>query len=525
MFKSHFSLTSNLSIVLILILITFITYMNILPNQLFYDDEELIYKNTYVQNLRFSPRFFTENMIAGAGKTSNMYRPVLLTSFAIDYLIWGGSPAGFHLTSIFLHAANSVLIFFLITKLFGKRLLAALTSILFTIHPVQTEAITYASGRTDPLFTFFCLISLLFFLSSLTIRKDRLGKYLLSLFFFILALLSKEAAMILPFLVGLIYLVTYHKDKLNRTQLIKIFSPFIFIDILYLVLRLSILNFGNILNFYQTANSYSQNISIRIFTFTKVFFEYIGILLFPKDLIFARDIQFVTSFINPWVILFFLFVGILLLISIIFWKENKLFLFGFFWFFITLAPVSGIIPINNIIAEHYLYLPSLAFFLICAYFFIYLWNKFPNPSQQIFLMIILVFIFIALSTRTIIRNLDWRDPITFYTKSLSQSPWNVSMRHNLAMTYADKGEIDRAIKEYKTLISLADVYPNTHHNLADAYKVKGQYKEAEEEYMKALKIDPNFYFSYYGLIDLYQKTGEKEKLEEIMKKIQKLKLR
>ena len=166
MVKSHFSLTSNLSIVLILILITFITYMNILPNQLFYDDEELIYKNTYVQNLRFSPRFFTENMIAGAGKTSNMYRPVLLTSFAIDYLIWGGSPAGFHLTSIFLHAANSVLIFFLITKLFGKRLLAALTSILFTIHPVQTEAITYASGRTDPLFTFFCLISLLFFLSS-----------------------------------------------------------------------------------------------------------------------------------------------------------------------------------------------------------------------------------------------------------------------------------------------------------------------------------------------------------------------
>jgi Tfp pilus assembly protein PilF len=140
-------------------------------------------------------------------------------------------------------------------------------------------------------------------------------------------------------------------------------------------------------------------------------------------------------------------------------------------------------------------------------------------------MIILVFIFIALSTRTIIRNLDWKDPITFYTKSLSQSPWNVPMRHNLAMTYAEKGEIDRAIKEYKILISLADVYPNTHHNLADAYKVKGQYGKAEEEYKKALKIDPNFYFSYYGLIDLYQKTGEKEKLEEIIKKIQKIQLK
>ena len=87
------------------------------------------------------------------------------------------------------------------------------------------------------------------------------------------------------------------------------------------------------------------------------------------------------------------------------------------------------------------------------------------------------------------------------------------------MAYAETGKIDLAIYEYKKIIDITDIYPNTHHNLANAYKTLGKYKEAEDEYYKALKIDPNFYFSYFGLADLYQKTGEKEKFERIVKKI------
>ena len=92
------------------------------------------------------------------------------------------------------------------------------------------------------------------------------------------------------------------------------------------------------------------------------------------------------------------------------------------------------------------------------------------------------------------------------------------------MTYAEKGLYDVAIFEYKTLIQLSDVYPNTHHNLANSYKAKGLYKEAEVEYKKALKMDPNFYFSYHGLADLYQKTGEKKKLNEIMNKLKQIQM-
>jgi len=157
---------------LILVFLTFLTYFNILPNRLFYDDEELIYKNFYVQDLRFIPKYFTENMIAGAGKNSNMYRPILLLSFGIDYSIWMDNPFGFHLTSIILHSLNAVLIFFILRKIFHGGLFPFLSALFFIVHPIQTESVTYASGRTDLLFTFFGLISIFLFLSFLDTGKN-----------------------------------------------------------------------------------------------------------------------------------------------------------------------------------------------------------------------------------------------------------------------------------------------------------------------------------------------------------------
>jgi tetratricopeptide (TPR) repeat protein len=154
------------------------------------------------------------------------------------------------------------------------------------------------------------------------------------------------------------------------------------------------------------------------------------------------------------------------------------------------------------------------------FYLIYL--KINTPIGKNTWTALLLMIFISLFVRTIVRNQDWKDPITFYSKSLKQSPDNLPMRHNLAMTYAQMGNLDYAIEEYNLIISKADIYPNTHHNLANAYKEKGLYKQAEEEYYKALQIDPKFLHSYAGLVDLYKKSGEKDKLEAVLKKIESL---
>ncbi len=501
---------NNLFIGIFFLLVTFLCYHNILNNKLFYDDEELIYKNAYVADLRYWPKYFSENMVAGAGKTSNMYRPVLLLSFAIDHTIWNVNPLGYHLTSIFLHAANAFLVFLLIQCLFKRKILASVTALLFIIHPVQTEAVAYASGRTDLLCSFFVLLSLLF-----SLRKNILPATV----FFILALLSKETAVILPFLLILILLID-KTGKYSHKKLSIITVVFLGIDFVYIFLRLTVLNFGNTLNFYQTGNLYSQNLFVRLLTFPQAFFQYLQLLLFPKELIFARNITYVSSPVNPAVIMFLLItIGLLFLI---YKTKNKILFFSSGWFFLTILPVCGIIPINSIASEHYLYLPSIGFFLLVASIFIFLWQKFSNRNHRIILSVFCLTVFSLLIIKTIIRNNDWRDPITFYTKSLTQSSWHIPMRNNLAMAYAENKQTDLAIAEYKNLIALSDVYPNTHHNLANIYKEQGKYKEAEEEYQKAIALDPTFIFSYYALADLYEKTGEKEKLKEIMIKIQNL---
>lgn len=515
--------SSRFFLPVLIIIITVITYINILPNQLFYDDEELIYRNNYVQNLTYLPKYFSENMIAGAGKSSNMYRPVLLISFAIDYSIWKNNPVGYHLTSIFLHVINSLLVFFLILKLFDNKLLSFFTSVFFAVHPVQSEAVAYASGRTDLLFSFFGLSSILLFLSYLIPKKAPSSFYLFSLLSFILSLLSKETAVILPFILILILTLFAAKLNIDKLRASFIIFPYFFITAVYVSLRLTLLNFANTLNFYSAPSAYSQNLFIRLFTFTKVFFEYIKIILFPNDLIYARSTPIVTSFFNPWVLFFILIISAICILAFLNRRKNPLYLFAVCWFFVTILPVSGIIPINSIISEHYLYLPSVSIFLSVSYFFYYLLSKRKNTTVRLTLAIFLAIILSLLSYRTILRNFDWKDPVTFYTKSLYFSPDNIPMRHNLAMTYAEVGQLDLAIREYKNVIAIADVYPNTHHNLANAYKEKGLYQEAEKEYLLTLQMDPNFLFSYAGLIDLYKITGEKEKLEEILKKINKIK--
>jgi protein O-mannosyl-transferase len=502
-----------------LFLLSFVTYVNILPNLLFFDDEELIYKNVYVSNLKYLPKYFTSNMVAGAGKISNMYRPILLSSFAFDHAIWNNKPIGYHLTSIVLHGTNSILVFFLILLLFNNQFMAFITAILFVLHPIQTEPIIYASGRTDPLFTFFALLSVLSYISFLKKFRFQTIFYIFSCIFFILSILSKETAITLPFLLILVYYVLEKSKDWNTRRLLASIQPFFLFGIIYIFLRLTVLNFANTLNFYQDSNIYSQNLSVRFFTFARVFFAYLKILIFPKDLIIARTVQIITNPINPYVIAFTVLILTVFIISSILWKINKIFLFSFLWFAITIAPVSGIIPINNIITEHYMYFPSIAFFLVFGYFVNLLWKLQNNAGIRFFFLVVLITIFISLFTRTFIRTFDWRDPITFYTISLKQSPWHIPMKHNLAMAYSEKGKTDIAISIYQDIVKSGDFYPNTHHNLANLYKTLGKYKEAEEEYKKALIMNPNFTFSYYGLFDLYKKTGEKNKLDEITKVI------
>ena len=151
---------------LVIAIVSFLVYYNALNNDFVFDDESVVQNNQSILTLANIPKFFTAE--EGFHKViGRYYRPVVSSLYAVDYAIWGMNPFGFHLTNVIIHVIASLLLLMVLMKLFGdykNGLLAALIgALIFAVHPIHTEAVSWISGRTDSLATlfFFFIISLL----------------------------------------------------------------------------------------------------------------------------------------------------------------------------------------------------------------------------------------------------------------------------------------------------------------------------------------------------------------------------
>jgi tetratricopeptide (TPR) repeat protein len=187
-------------------------------------------------------------------------------------------------------------------------------------------------------------------------------------------------------------------------------------------------------------------------------------------------------------------------------KFNSAMLFSASWFFISIFPNSNMIPINALIYEHWLYLPSLGFFITIAW----LIEELLRMGKNIKYIGILIAIIIALFYiwRTNERNKEWRDRISFYESTIKYTPDSARLHNNLAMAYSDKGRTEDAIIEYKKAISLGDYYPQTHFNLSNIYSAKGDYENAVKELKRSIEIDNNFLYAHENLAVLYLNYGK-----------------
>ncbi len=509
--------TSIFNILTLLFCAGFLLYLNTFFNGLFFDDEHFIYNNNAVTTFSI-PDIFSNSLTSGAGRLSNYYRPLLFTGFAFEYSLFGSSGFIYHLNSTLLHLFCGLLLYFILQRLFKNSFVSFLTALLFIIHPIQTEAITYASGRGDPQSLFFSLIAIYF-----SLRRTRISFFIAAVSL-ICALLSKELSLITP---GLIFLCLFFEQptftRKYFLQILKYSLPFFLISFTYFGLRLTILNFSNTLNFYSYESVYTKSIFVRLITFFHLFPTYLSLLIFPKDLFMERDSTLTIQTFFTLSSLFTLF-GLSCATVLAFLKRKKypIFLFSILWISISFIPTSGIIPINGVFYEHFLYYPSIGFFLLFSYgTFLFLQKANQFLKNIVFLLLVLGLIF--LSIRTVLRNTEWHNAIVFYEQTLHHAQSSRIYNH-LAMAYAEKGDNKKAIATYKKAIALEDVHPETRYNLGNAYLEEQDLKNAEKEYKEALRIDPSFYFAHQKLMTIYrfQKDTQKEALllQEIEKLVQ-----
>ena len=225
-----------LSIILIA-LVGFAVYANSLNGAFIWDDGHLVEDNLYIRDWAMVPRFFTEGMAAGSDAPTlySFYRPLQLISYTLDHSVWSLDPRGYHLTNVILHILAALSVFWLVRVLFHDLRLALFTSLLFVVHPVHTEAVSYISGRAEPLVVIFLMTSFVYHIKTLTQGKPR--HYLLMISCYILAVLSKELSLVFPFL-----LLLYHYT-FRRPVRWKAYLPILAIAFSYVTARYTVLSF------------------------------------------------------------------------------------------------------------------------------------------------------------------------------------------------------------------------------------------------------------------------------------------
>ena len=534
---------------ILLSLIPLCVFLNTLQSGFVYDDIGVIEENYFIRTLDNIPKLFSKDFFRLANELS--YRPVVTLSYFFDYAIWHLNPFGYHLTNVILHTINSVLLYAVVLRLVRMRSVALFSAILFSIHPCVTEAVNAISYREDILATLFIFLSCL-----CLILSGKKVYYALSLLSYLLSLFSKETAIVMPLFILLYWAFFMRKhhpsfhpvrvgtgsfpsaSQLNGSEsfspaksrwvrdFTNYFLGYILISIFYLIIRFIVLK-----NPLEASVGYLQgSIAINFMTMAKILASYVKLMFLPFHLsadytiapvLSVSDTSFITSLILLAAAGIIIFKTIQRITSLPVSNRNRIYSLFMLCFFAALLPVLNIVPIGHIMADRYLYLPVAGFCIVISGLLFH--EVITQPplskreifpvynhnilSKSVFIIPLISILCIFFTTKTILRNRDWRNEYTFWTKILSEQPQNYDAHNNLGNYFYKQGALDRAICELEEAVRLKKNYPEGHNSLGTMYIDKGLIDKSIAEYAEAVKYRPIFPQAYYNLGNAYIKKG------------------
>lgn len=458
----------------LLAVLGFSVYANTLAGGFIWDDEYLVQKNVSIRNLANLPLIFKQDVNGSAQESSYAYyRPLTISLYALGYSILGLNVRIYHFINIFVHILTSLSVCYLIYLLFSSRITALFCGLLFLLHPVQTEAVAYISGLADPLSALFIIWSFIFYIEYLK-QGGRLN-YVLVLISYLLALLAKENGLILAPI-----LLLYHYAFKVRLK-IKQFVPLLILTAVYLLFRMNFFRaglpdsgafawaslFGRLPGFFAAITGYFRILFVPV----DLHMEY-GNALFP-----VVNLQVITG------------------AAILFWivsyafrcrQQNRLFFFSALWFFITLLPCSSVYPVLAFyMAEHYLYLPAIGFFLVISQgLTVYCLRK----RTRLLALSAAAILLLMYAYITVKQNNYWKDQVTFYNRTLKYAAQSARVYFNLGRVYGKDLKYAQAIAAYKKAIGIEPGYKEAWFNLALVYFENKQYQLAIECCVKAARL-------------------------------------
>ena len=487
------------------IFLPFLIYANSLRNGFVFDDIALIVENPMITTLENISYFL------GVYTSDPSYRPMRFISYAIDYYFWGLNPAGYHLSNILFHAVTSLVVFGIVFRCVGSYWCALCSALFFSLNPVQTDSVTYLSGRRDILCALFYLSGFYCFLRYRT--HPKVAAYLiLTFFFYLLALSSKEMGVTLP-------LLFFAYDFVEVTSSEKrIWKGFKEVWSRYYRLYIPLLITGAGYAYYKLFVSYPSTqrgflgggIVNHALSVVKILAYYLKLLFLP--VVLNADYSY-NAFPLPHGIreagtfcALVVLAGVFYLIARLL-TRGKVIAFGLLWFFITILPVSQVFPHHELMAEHYLYLPIVGISLVAGYLIreITRGYRFRRTAAGLYVLMLVIF-----AVRVVDRNRDWKDGLTLWSKTVSTAPECLRARNNFGVELLNQGRYQEALAQHEKALELNPRLPETMSNLGTVYARLKDYDQAIRWYQMALKHNPQNPKIYVNLFNIFQEMGKEE---------------
>ncbi len=483
-------------------------------------------------------------------------RPLSLLSLMADRRLWKLSPAGYHLTNLVLHGTDSVLVFFLALVLLGRgseaRPWAAVAALAFALHPVQAEAVDIVSFRPDLLMAFFYLLGLLAFArvcAAVGFWKKALWAGLCAAAG-VLAMLSKESAVTFP--AALILYRALLGPRLSARARLGLAGAAVVVTLLAAgwLMRKWSAPFLHAAVYPSLTDAISplQSRAAHVRTVVLTAGHYLKAFLWPSGL----SIEYQMRLFGPrfaWqataIVLALATIAVLFLII-----RDRLFRFGLAFCLIALLPASNILPLPNLLADRYLYLPMAGFGLIVAAAARGLRGRRWAPALAAALLC-------AYAAQTAFANARFHDMIALNSAAVRVAPDNPRARYHLALAQINAkdfpaaagqleaaaalpspflkpqirfflgqcreqlGDIDGAEKSYREALRLVQD-PEVYDRLGALHARRKDYAAAIGFFRRAVDLQPDYSDAWFHLLNAYEASGNKKALRRQTDKMARL---
>ena len=512
------------ALVAFILLLTFAAYAPTLRYDFVHDDRAQIMENPAITSWSYLPQYFSKQVWAGyaPGIAGNYYRPVFLIWLRLNHMVFGLQPWGWHLTTVLLHLLATLLVFILGERLLHDSTTAAAAALLFGLHPIHVEGVTWVSGLTEPLMVVFFIPAFLCHLNSREKRGDQTRWKLLALFCFLMSLFEKETAIILPALIMTYEWIYAGRDPENISlasllrrswDAARPSLPFFALIVPYLIARVIALEgFSHPLTNYPLTTIFA--------TVPFLFTFWLRHLLWPTGLSIYYDygavehLTFVNFFLPALVL------AVVCAIALFAGKKSRAVAFFICWTVLPLLPPLDIRTFarNEFAHDRYLYLPSVGFVILVALALRYFsagrtYRRVP-VTQAVAAILLTPLMTFGVAKEGSYMTDSW----TFYQHCAQYAPHN-----GLAMTNyaAALGERKRYAEALPILSRVVEENPNFWfgiYNFALTNYQVGQLEKAEMYFHRAIFLEPNEAEEhlYLGLIEL--KTGRLQEAEQSVRR-------